>query len=174
MKEKNEKEKKKLPKWVIIVTIVLFVLLFGCLFMVYCFNKFFLGYKIDNKNASASNCLKAVNTYVIEAYEKNGKQIPTDREYIVKGNGQNIEASELVAESGSCDYLPRQKKLYWAVKFRDGVPCEAWCCYRPIKDGELRYYSRDEQVEIYNKNVMKNGKNVIGYCNAKDGVNYFH
>ncbi|MBP5578168.1 MAG: hypothetical protein J6X56_01595 [Ruminococcus sp.] len=170
----EENEKKRFPKWVVIVTIVLFVFLLGCLFMTYCFNKYFLGSRIDEKNARAESCMKAVNTYVIDAYEKNGKQIPTDKEYIVKGKGWNIEACELVSESVSCDYLSDRKKLYWAVKFRDGAPCEAWTCYRPIRDDELRYYSRDEQVEIYNKNVMKNGKNVLGYCNAKEGVDYFH
>ena len=29
-------------------------------------------------------------------------------------------------------------------------------------------------MEMYNKNVMKHTKNVVGYCNAKEGVNYFH
>ncbi|WP_303824007.1 hypothetical protein [Ruminococcus flavefaciens] len=167
-------KKKKFPKGLVIAAIILLVLIFGCLFIVYSFNSIFGGYRIDEKNAAASYCMKAVNTYVIEAYEKKGERIPTDREYIIKGNGRNIEACELVAESGECDYLSDRKKMYWVVKFRDGVPCEAWCCYRPIKDGELRYYSRDEQMEIYNKTVLKNGKNVLGYYNAKEGVKYFH
>lgn len=167
-------KKKKFPKGLVIAAIILLVLIFGCLFIVYSFNKYFLGYRIDEKNSAANYCMKAVNTYVIEAYEKKGERIPTDREYIVKGKGQNIEACELVEESGHCDYLSDRKKLYWVVKFRDGAPCEAWTCYRPIKDEELRYYSTDEQVEMYNKNVMKHTKNVLGYCNAKEGVNYFH
>ena len=170
----EENKKKKSPKWLIIAVVILIVLAFGCLFMAYISNKYLLGYQIDNKNANAEYCMKAVNTVVIETYEKKGEQIPKDKEYIVRGNGQNIEACELVPGSSCCDYLNDNKKMYWAVKFMDGAPCEAWTCYRPIKDDELRYYSRDEQVELYNKNVMKNSKNVLGYFNAKEGVNYFH
>ena len=129
---------------------------------------------IDNKNANAKYCMMVVNTVVIETYEKKGEQIPKDKEYIVRGKGQNIEACELVPGSSCSDYLNDNKKMYWVVKFMDGAPCEAWTCYRPIKDDELRYYSRDEQVETYNKNVMKHGKNVLGYFNVKEGVNYFH
>lgn len=170
----EEQKKKKFPKGLIIAAVILIVFAFGCEFMSYCFNKYFLGYRIDEKNAKAEYCMKAVNTVVIETYEKKSEQIPKDKEYIVRGNGQNIEACELIAEISYCDYLRDDKKLYWAVKFRDGEPCEAWICYRPIKDDELRYYSRDEQVELYNKNVMKNSKNVLGYFNAKEGVKYFH
>lgn len=130
---------------------------------------------IDDRDAVALECAKAIYAQASDCYEAQGKTVPADKEYLVRAtctkDGLVNEPCELLPQSATNAYYSRQWKTTFniAVRFRDGVPAEAWSLEKkPLTDDMLRSYSREEQREMFGK--LKGARDVIGYSSFKDVV----
>ncbi|MCR4888989.1 MAG: hypothetical protein K5979_07410 [Ruminococcus sp.] len=176
----TEQEKRKKPlKTVSAVLLTAAVLVIGgLLLLVYSSNMTWGGYTVDSRNALASTCGKAVNAQVIDYYKAQDREVPADKEYLVRAtysmDGLVNETCELLPESEKNKYADTSKATYYiVVKFRDGAPAEAWSREgKPIADDMLRSYDRQEQQEMFGN--FKGARDVIGYVNYKDGVQTYH
>ena len=167
-----EEEKKKNPlKKIIIVLVVLAVLAAGGFWLLCEEMKMTTGSKVSSRNATAKTYFNAVSLQVEEYYKENGGKVPADKEYIVRGKGSVNDPCELLAEGMTNKYID-DHEICWVVKFKDGKACEAWAARRPIKDSELRYYSRSELIEMSNEHPLRQDKLVLGYYNAAEGDTY--
>ncbi len=174
LQSENDKEieKKKSPlKTLVIVFIVLAVLVVGGFWFLCEAMKMTTGSKVNTRNATAQTYLKAVSAQVEDAYKEKGEKIPADKEYIIRGKGQMNNPCELLEENMTNRYSS-DTRYYWVVKFKDGNACEAWAALRPIKDSELRYYSRKELIDKSNEHPLRQDKLVIGYYSAVEGAAY--
>ena len=167
-----EEEKKKSPlKTVIIVFVILAVLAVGGFWLLCEEMKMTTGSKVDSRNATAKTYFNAVSLQVEDVYKAKNEKIPADKEYIVRGKGSVNDPCELLAESMTNKYID-EHEIYWVVKFKDGMACEAWTARRPIEDYELRYYSRLELIEMSNKHPLRQDKLVPGYYSNAEGDTY--
>ncbi len=162
-------EKKKSPLKTIIIVLVILAVLAAVGFWMLCeMLRMTTGSKVSTRNATAQTYFKAVSAQVEDVYKENGKKIPADKEYIVRGRGNVNEPCELLDESMPNQYID-DHSIYWVVKFKDGKACEAWSAKRPIKDSELRYYSRSELIAESNKHPLRQEKLILGYFSAAEG-----
>ena len=167
IESKEEKVKKPLK---------ILLIVFGCLFVggavclaIFClaWRYTFRGHQINMVNANTTMCYKAITYKIFEDYEKQGKDVPADKEYIVKGtwdkNGLFTEPCELLPEGGKNEFLSAtaRDKHYLLIKYKAGGGYEAWLSRKPLTDDMLRPYSKHEQEEIFG--VLKGAKDVIGY-----------
>lgn len=169
---KQEKSRKKGLIWLLGVTTVFVVL--GLMY-VYGINMAWGSRMIDDRDTVALECAKAIYAQASDCYEAQGKTVPADKEYLVRAtctkDGLVNEPCELLPQSETNAYYSRQWKTTFniAVRFRDGVPAEAWSLEKkPLTDDMLRSYSREEQREMFGK--LKGARDVIGYSSFKDVV----
>ncbi|MDO4862963.1 MAG: hypothetical protein Q4A05_02235 [Ruminococcus sp.] len=151
------------------------IILVGLLIYIYGLNMAWGSRMIDDRDAVASECGKAIYAQVRDCCEAQGRSVPDDKEYIVRAtcgkDGLVNEPCELLPESVTNKYYSGRKSTtyYIAVRFRDGVPAEAWSLEKkPLTDDMLRSYSREEQREMFGR--IKGARDVIGYRSFKDIV----
>ena len=130
---------------------------------------------IDDRDAIAMDCAKAIRAQVSDYYEAQGRSIPADKEYLVRAtcskDGLVNEPCELLLQSETNAYYSGSMKTTFniAVRFRDGALAEAWALEKkPLTDDMLRSYSREEQREMFGK--LKGARDVIGYVKFKREV----
>lgn len=155
-------------------TILFLLVLAGCLYG-FAYITYSTGmYRIiDSKNTYAADYMKLVRQYAEEYSKTNGK-IPADKDYVVKGRGYTIEACELFPEGGDFSDRMSDTKTYWAVRFKDGEPIESWAITnRPLKDEEIVHFTRDDQVELYESDIMHGNENVVGHCCGIEPIKHF-
>ena len=165
--EKPKKSHKGLK--IIIFFLVIAALLYGFAYLT--FSTWMCRF-IDAKNALASEFMKAMNQYV-ESYEETNGELPKDKDYIVKGHGNTIEPCELFPDGGDFSDITDDIDDYWAVRFKDGEPIESWAVMRPLKDEEIVHFTRDDQVELYESDIMHSSRNVVGHCCHIEPIKYF-
>ena len=154
------------------LALVAFILV-GLLSYIYGLNMAWGSRMIDDRDAVATFCAKALYTQVKDCYEAQGREIPADKEYLVRAvcskDGLVNEPCELLPQSETNAYYSSQWKTTFsvAVIFRDGVPAEAWSLEKkPLTDDMLRSYSREEQREMFGK--FKGARDVIGYISFEN------
>ena len=173
--QEEEEHESKSYRWIkqaIIIALLVSLLLFG---IFYYLRSLVAGAQVDSKNSRAETCIKAMNAYFEYLSDNEGFEVPTDKEYVVKGytdsEAMHIDSCELFKEGG-ISYYWSGCNLYWAVRVKNGEAFEAWAYKDPITENMMRYYSRSEQVEQYKKHVFSD--KVIGYYNSDEGNRYFH
>ena len=171
-REKKKKSLKSLLMWLLGAAAALIVL--GLCF-VYGINMAWGSRMIDDRDAVASDCGKAIYAQVKDYYESLGKDVPNDKEYLVRATcrkaGLVNEPCDLLPQSETNDYYSSRSNstFYVVVRFMDGVPAEAWSLEnKPLTDDMLHSYSRQEQREKFGK--LKGARDVIGYSNFKDVI----
>ena len=109
------------------LALVAFILV-GLLFYIYGLNMVWGSRMIDDRDAVATVCAKALYTQVKDCYESQGRDIPADKEYLVRAvcskDGLVNEPCELLPQSETNAYYSSQWKTTFsvAVIFRDSVP----------------------------------------------------
>jgi len=167
--ENVEKVKKPLSKsplrillivWFVGVAVFLASLCYG-------WRLAFRGHMIDDRNAQLLFCCRGVTTQIMEYYDEQGRDVPADKEYIVKAmldkNGLVNEPCELLPESEKIRFYTEtsKKPMYILIKYKAGGGYEAWMAGKPLTDDMLRPYSKPEQEEMFG--MLKGVKDVIGY-----------
>ena len=181
--ENVEKVKKPLLK----NPLKILLIVFGCLFVggavclaLFCYGwrLAFRGHMIDDRNAQLLFCCKGVTTQIIEYYDAKGRDVPADKEYIVKAmldkNGLVNEPCELLPESVKIRFYTEtsKKPMYILIKYKAGGGYEAWMAGKPLTDDMLRPYSKPEQEEMFG--MLKGVKDVIGYVYSDKPTEYYH
>ena len=170
MEEGNKKKKKTLTVLLIVFASLAVMAALGFWLLCELF-KMTTFAKVDSRNSLAQNYLKAVSTQVEEVYKEKGEKIPADKEYIIRGYGATNEPCELLSESITSQYLPARSR-YWVVSFKYGKAYEVWASKRPIKDSELRYYSRSELIDESKEHPIRQDELMLGYYNLAEGSTY--
>ncbi|SEK82062.1 hypothetical protein SAMN02910353_01351 [Ruminococcus sp. YRD2003] len=176
----SREEKVKKPLKILLIV-------FGCLFgvgavilVLLCliWRNTFQGYQVDSVNGNTTTCYRAVTNHITDYYAKQGKEVPTDKEYIVKAtwgrDGLVTEPCELLPESGENQYFSSTVRdtHYLLIKYKAGGGYEAWLAEKPLTDDMLRPYERGEQQEMFG--VLKGTKDVIGYICSDKPTEYYH
>lgn len=170
MEEKEHKLRKLLIK--------VFCLLFGIALVLFCvligMRKTFAGRRVESINAEAKCCMNGVAAHIDDVFKAEKKTVPANREFYIRGRRSTAEPCELLEHGAKIKYLSADNDIYWIVKYKDGKPCEAWSAIRPIKESELKYYTKDEQVGLIKNHIFKGEKLIVGYYNDEKGERYYH
>ena len=122
--------------------------------------------------------MKATNYSIADYYEKEKKEIPTDKEYTIYAvygpDGLVSEPCEFFPESVNQNYFSQHSRSTYNIimKYKDGEFSEMWMSRRELTDDVLIPYSRDEMQEMYGS--LKRDRDLIVYVGYRSKLEYYH